>query len=310
MDNWQQEEQERQIYMLNQKEFFREYKVKEAFEQSGLSWKLLDNIYIDYKNRIPKLDEKAKELVEIIRREKTFQIHSINYRCKNPFHLIEKIIRKCGIEHKHKYKDIDQNNYFRIIKDLIGIRILILSKEEWLQVYQHIMDLCDRNIGIKLDENEPNNPLAYVRYGDRDVFGNQIHKEYTNKGYRSQHYIIKYKGYYCEIQVRTLAEEVYGEFDHFVKYPYRDNNRFLKRYTNIVSEMLDSIDEIISTCFQFGDKGWEINEMYFGDDCYDDWQRTDQKSINTQERKILVCSENGKIDAKKYMNDFLLRREK
>lgn len=70
-----------------------------------------------------------------------------------------------------------------------------------------------------------------------------------------------------------MAEEVYGEFDHFVKFPHRDNNRFLKRYTNIVSEMLDSVDEILFTCFQFGD------------DCYDDWQRTEQKSINTQEQK-------------------------
>ena len=36
--------------------------------------------------------------------------------------------------------------------------------------------------------------------------------------------------YYFEVQVRTIAEEVYAEFDHYVKYPYRENNHFLKRY--------------------------------------------------------------------------------
>ena len=59
-------------------------------------------------------------------------------------------------------------------------------------------------------------------------FNYTIHKEYTDKGYRSQHYIFKYGNYYFEVQVRTIAEEVYAEFDHYVKYPYRENNHFLK----------------------------------------------------------------------------------
>ena len=51
-------------------------------------------------------------------------------------------------------------------------------------------------------------PIAYTRYGDRDIYQDKIHEEHTNKGYRSQHYIVKYEDVYCEIQARTLAEEV------------------------------------------------------------------------------------------------------
>ena len=51
------------------------------------------------------------------------------------------------------------------------------------------------------------------------------------------------------MQVRTIAEEVYAEFDHYVKYPYRENNHFLKRYTSVVAELLNSVDEIIRHVF-------------------------------------------------------------
>ena len=80
--------------------------------------------------------------------------------------------------------------------------------------------------------------MAYIRYGDRDVFHGKIKTDYSNKGYRSQHYILKRDGVYFEIQVRTLAEEVYGEFDHRVRYPNEEENKFLIRYANIVSKSI------------------------------------------------------------------------
>lgn len=56
-------------------------------------------------------------------------------------------------------------------------------------------------------------PRAYVCYGDRKIFDERLlHVDYTNKGYRSQHYIVDYKGYFVEIQVRILVEEVHDEF--------------------------------------------------------------------------------------------------
>ena len=41
--------------------------------------------------------------------------------------------------------------------------------------------------------------------------------------YRSLHYIIKYKGYYVEVQGRTLFEEGWSEIDHDIVYPYFKN---------------------------------------------------------------------------------------
>ncbi|WP_443770038.1 RelA/SpoT domain-containing protein [Anaerostipes sp.] len=290
--------------MLDRKKFFETYKVQEAFDDSGLSWDTLATIYDDYEERKLDLEKAADELQEIISKEMKFNVHSIHNRCKDPEHLIEKIIRKVGVEKRQKYKKINEDNYLEIVRDLIGFRILTLSKEEWYRVHQFLLGL-HKNDQYEIAMAEI--PRAYIRYGDRDIFNHTIHKEYTNKGYRSQHYILKYKQYYCEIQVRTIAEEVYGEFDHFVKYPYRENNHFLHRYTSVVAELLNSVDEIISTCFQFGEEGWSDVEKYFKKDSYNNWSRIEKNAQNIFESKIPKVQD-GEIDAKDYMNRMFLRK--
>ena len=125
---------------------------------------------------------------------------------------------------------------------------------------------------------------------------------------KSIHYIFKYKEYYFEVQVRTIAEEVYAEFDHYVKYPYRENNHFLKRYTSVVAELLNSVDEIISTCFQFGEEGWFDMEKYFAQDSYNDLERM-SKEPHKREQEQIPRAKDGVIDAGSYMNRMILRKE-
>lgn len=125
-----------------------------------------------------------------------------------PEHVIEKIIRKVGNEDSQKYQNIDVCNYKDILKDLIGIRVIVIKKEGWKEAHDLVCVLFNRFYD--------DTPKAYVCYGDRKIFDeDSIDVDYTVKGYRSQHYIVQYKTCYTEIQVRTLAEEVYGEFDYF-----------------------------------------------------------------------------------------------
>lgn len=151
---------------------------------------------------------------------------------------------------------------------------------------------------------------AYTRYGDRDIFKDKIHAEHSNKGYRSQHYIVKFQHYYCEIQVRTLSEEVYGEFDHMVKYPYRDQNKFLIRYTNTLSQLLDAVDELISTCFQMQADGWENCNQYYEKDKYIDWKNISQKTQKVRESQTTVTDTETKepVNMREFARNNLLRR--
>lgn len=218
---------------------------------------MLEQIYENYSRYRNELECLCKELERYISDhlsastdgKKVF--HSIRCRTKDQDHLIEKIIRKSGKEFSHKYQGIDVSNYCEIVRDLIGVRILVFSKEDWEAVFDKLVSIFPQDTASDIHMAEE--PVAYTRYSDRDIFKGKIQKEHSNKGYRSQHYVVWYKSCYCEIQVRTLTEEMYGEFDHIVKYPYRDDNKFLLCYTRTLSQLLGSVDELISTCFQLAD---------------------------------------------------------
>lgn len=297
--------------MLDKDQFFEKYKVKKEFEQSDLSWDTLEAIYDDYCSREQEIARCTKEIEQYIRNNLQAQIHSIRCRKKDPYHLIEKIIRKRGVEQSNKYKGINVDNYREIIRDLIGVRILIFSKEEWVGVFEDILNLFESSIAHEGQWFIAEAPVAYTRYGDRDIFTDKIHVEHSNKGYRSQHYIIFFNQYYCEIQVRTLTEEVYGEFDHKVKYPYRNDNKFLVRYTTTLSQLLGSVDELISTCFQMQPEGWEQCSKYYKGDKYIDWMNiSKQTDSHTHDVKESVYVDgDGKIDVGEYFNHIILRKD-
>lgn len=302
--------------MLDKEAFFKKYSVQEYFQKSGLDWKNLEDIYDDYvQYRNTELDKLCVELENFLMENFNahassngdIPLHSIRGRVKSPEHLVEKIIRKRGKEHSYKYKDIDVSNYKSIVRDLIGIRILVLAKEEWEGIFDEIVSLFPQNDSSDISMVEL--PKAYTRYGDQDIFKGKIVSEHSNKGYRSQHYVVCFKGVYCEIQVRTLSEEVFGEFDHKVKYPYRDNNKFLIRYSNTLSQLLDSVDELISTCFQLNDSGWDMCDKYYENDKYIDWKNIDQEQRHSMDRSSVIQCKDNKIDMKQSAINIFIRKE-
>ncbi len=260
------------------------YHLQDIFSASlalGLTQETLQLIYDDYNNiYYKKYQLIAKKIVEMLYEDSPDGMRIIYARAKNPEHLIEKIIRKIGKEDKAAYRNICVNNYRKIITDLIGIRILVLKKEDWEIADEHVHNKFKKFV-------QP--PVAYVCYGDRDIFDeSKIRTDYTNKGYRSQHYIVDYNDIPCEIQVRTLAEEVYGEFDHNIRYPYRTNNTFLTRYNQIISKVTSELDDLISTCSALSNEKLDELDNTFIDDTYVDWAKKieGQASYLEHEEKI------------------------
>ena len=301
--------------MLDKDRFLKYYRLEKYFSLSELSWDDLQNIYEDYKQSINDIKVCCDNFEKYCRDNFSLDkisFHSMRCRPKDAEHLVEKIIRKRGKEQSAKYKGINADNYKDIIQDLIGLRILVIKKEDWEIIYNELVKIFPFDSSTELHMVQE--PVAYIRYGDRDIYKGKITKEYSNKGYRSQHYIVKFNGYYCEIQVRTLAEEVFGEFDHLVKYPYRNDNNFLIRYTNILSKLINSIDEIMSTCFQMDELGWETNEKYFDKDVYDNWSKTSQSIISdSTDKKVEQVSgidSKSPINMRNYARNILLRKDR
>lgn len=268
--------------MLDKDAFFKEFPVEDAFRRSGLSWEKLSDIYTDYKYACYNdYQSTARNLVSYLEDEAPENARCIYGRAKNPEHLIEKIIRKAGTENSEKYRLIDKENYKTKVTDLVGIRILVLAKEEWDEIDKHIHDKFQNNF------LEP--PVAYVCYGDREIFDqNRILVDYTNKGYRSQHYLVEYENKKCEIQVRTLAEEVYGEYDHRVRYPYQTDNKFLHRYSKIISKSTSELDDLISTCITLNKPILDKLDVAFKEDSYIDWSKMNfsNNNIKTDDKDI------------------------
>lgn len=147
-------------------------------------------------------------------------VHSTKFRLKDPEHLKEKIVRKWKSD-----DPITRENFFRKITDLSGVRILLLKQSDFSAVHQAIVDRINKG-NWYLNEKaiaytwDPDTRRQFEDYNYFDV------KEKPSY-YTSVHYLVRPYGespVCCEIQVRTLLEEVWGEVDHTINYPNACND--------------------------------------------------------------------------------------
>ena len=179
----------------------------EDFESAGLTWEELQAIHDNYRGLERKLRGIGKDFVdEYLYDIEKAGIHSYRYRTKEPGHLIEKIIRKRN-EHPEKFEKIDGN-------------------EEHYYIAER--------------------PKVYRRTGDSRIYDESLIDIKSDGIYRSLHYIVKYKGYYVEIQARTLFEEGWSEVDHDIVYPYFQDDEMLKDFSTLLNRLSGMADEMSS----------------------------------------------------------------
>lgn len=251
----------------------RKYNISQA-SIDGLTIKKqeLKNIYEDYYNNLSNLEVKKNEILTYLNERLSENVHSIRGRVKDPDHLIEKIIRNINGK-PEKYASLSIDNYNKIITDLIGIRVIILDKRQWRAVHDILLNIFrnmpgryitnpkdterffdqykdefqKKDIGLNSGYHAEK-PVVYITSDDdRQIYVDDNLRIDTSKAcYRSIHYIIRYKEVYFEIQVRTLFEEGWLEFDHLIKYPYDRTNRRKQQYADILNSLAVAADNLIS----------------------------------------------------------------
>ena len=127
--------------MITKESLEEKYNISEELLQSSeMAWDALGEIYEDF---LSNKYDRYKEIMENflctylkdinekhnIKENRQVKIHSICSRVKDAEHLIVKVIRKKQ-GNQLKYKKLDKNNYERFITDLIGIRCLVLFKDD------------------------------------------------------------------------------------------------------------------------------------------------------------------------------------
>lgn len=223
--------------------FLEKYDISHSdFRAAMISWEELSAIKQDFESRKSDFEDILAECESVLRN--CPQIHSYKFRIKDSEHLIEKIIRKNPEEIKKKKGggSITLENYRKKITDLLGFRIVFLYKDDWFGVHDYIAS----------QYKFAKKPFAYVVKGDEE-------SRYLKRGlsvkhredYRSVHYLIKQKGSFVELQVRTLSEEVWGEIDHNIRYPYNIKNEMLTRYMALMSDLTSSVDRMASFVYEY-----------------------------------------------------------
>lgn len=177
-------------------------------------------------------------------------IHSMRARIKDREHLQDKLLRKlreCAV--KKQTFDISPENLHVKINDLAGIRLLHLHTAQAKEIHEHLFALL-KSCGYKFYEG----PVARTW----DIEYEKIFKDMGFKTKRSEtlytsvHYVISDQipglKMTCELQVRTLAEEIWGEVDHRLNYPHKVDSvacqqqiRVLARATSAAGRLVDAI---------------------------------------------------------------------
>jgi len=176
-------------------------------------------------------------------------MHSYKARIKDPNHLKDKLLRKTKecIENGKTF-DYTIDNLFEKINDLVGFRILHLHTTQF------------EVINIELNKILAEQKWQIIEGPNARTWDDETRRYFKSIGvetsdhpdlYTSVHYILKPNNstpITCEIQVRTLMEEVWGEVDHKINYPHKSDShscreqiKTLARVTSSCSRLVDSI---------------------------------------------------------------------
>ncbi|MBA1187577.1 RelA/SpoT domain-containing protein [Pseudomonas entomophila] len=180
-------------------------------------------------------------------------IHTIKSRLKDADHLHEKILRKWSDK-----DPITPENIFSKITDLAGVRVLHLYQDQFTEIHKHIMNQVDNGDWFLRES-----PVAYSWDPEASEFFTTLGLNAQTKPtyYTSIHYVVSPKQgstIYCEIQVRTLFEEIWGEIDHTINYPNPTTSKACKEQLRVLSKLVSTGTRLADSIFR---SQQESNEM-------------------------------------------------
>lgn len=183
----------------------------------------------------PKLNAEAKPI-----------IHSTKSRFKDPNHLRDKIKRKA-----EKGVIVTKDNLFSQVNDLIGVRVLHLYQDQFEAIHNEIMEKVNGVGDWKFVEE----PKAYTWDPESELYYGElgISTEVRETFYTSVHYVIKLNNnnpVCCEIQVRTLFEEIWGEIDHTINYPYKTESIACREQLRVLSKLVSTGTRLADSIFR------------------------------------------------------------
>jgi putative GTP pyrophosphokinase len=212
---------------------------------------LIDELVAFYEDQSPKVAHFQNLLLSAITDSEALAplIHSVKGRLKLPDHLRGKLRRKIAeAKAEGREFDVTKANLLEKINDLAGIRLLHLHTRQIKQIDPIVQEILkEESYGLLEGPSARTWDDEY-----RDFFQEcGIETQKSPSMYTSVHYVIGSASrtlVTCELQVRTLMEEVWGEVDHRLNYPERASSvacreqlKVLARVTSSATRLVDSI---------------------------------------------------------------------
>ena len=172
-------------------------------------------------------------------------IHFIKYRLKDSRNLREKLIRKA-----EKGDVIDKSKLFGKITDLAGIRIIHLHTSQMEGMHKAILAILEEQ-QLRLVEKPSANCWDMEYETIFRSFG--ITPRRRGSMYTTVHYVIRANQktkVTCEVQVRTLMDEVWGEVSHRVNYPNESPSLSCQNQLKILARLTSGCTRLVDSIFQ------------------------------------------------------------
>jgi ppGpp synthetase/RelA/SpoT-type nucleotidyltranferase len=171
-------------------------------------------------------------------------VHSIKQRIKSDDHLLKKIIRKQSPE-----RPIAPENCFQEITDYAGVRVLHLRQDD----FKTIKEVIDEKIASG-DWCLIERPVAYTWDPEYEQFFLNLGCSCERKEsfYTSVHFTVRPRAdspLSCEIQVRTLFEEIWGEIDHQINYPQSTKSVTCHEQLRVLAKVVGAGSRLVTSIY-------------------------------------------------------------
>lgn len=178
-------------------------------------------------------------------------VHSVKARMKDREHLRGKLERKWN-----EASPISNENIFNRITDLAGVRVLHLYQDQFPKIHTEIL----KKVEVLKDWYLPEEPKAYTWDPESKQFFENlgVNVDIKESFYTSVHYLIKPRAdspICCEIQVRTLFEEIWGEVDHALNYPTKSENLSCREQLRVLAKMVGAGSRLVDSIFRSAEEG-------------------------------------------------------
>lgn len=173
-------------------------------------------------------------------------IHSVRSRLKSEDNFAEKIRRK-----RADGRLITRENLFGEITDCAGLRILHLHQSQFSSIHDFIKRKIKSKAWKLLEK-----PTAYTWDPESvDYFKkHSLRTALKASHYTSVHYLIapanNLDGVCCEVQVRTLFEEIWGEIDHSINYPKATEKMASVEQLRVLSKLVSTGSRLADAIFK------------------------------------------------------------